>query len=731
MIINFNNLKNIFNNNIDILLANTGLTTRCQLNFGVSKKNLCPNCVYDSNLKKSANKYKTGGPVEFALGKICPVCNGLGSYGEVLSEDIYVAVLWNYKDWINSPPNIANPEGFIQTICSKNLLSKMRQCKDMTVVVNENLANPVFTLHEEPNFAGLGDNNYIFSMWKKTGSQNIVGPPAPTPTRSSTLINNITKTPTPSYTKTPTPTPSLTVSTSAGNTLSPTPSLTVSTSTNNPLSPTPTPTSTPPIFTINSNTANYASCADWNTVDGNVTEVGTNGISSAYGTYDQGGNVWEWNESQVSPYRGLRGGAYNGTGFYLSSSFKNNNTPSVAADSYGFRTVSLSGNPHSFSTFVSVGDFINPNDTSPLGYGSVGYLYHIQKYEVTNNEYVNFLNSIASNIDTYNCYNTNMGSSARGGILRSGVSGSYSYTAKNNMGNKPVNFINWFNAARFCNWLHNNMPSGLQDINTTENGAYYLNGTLSDETITRIPEAKYALPTEDEWYKAAYYKGGSNNAGYWNYPTQNDIAPVCVSSDSYGTAILPTQTMTPTPTRTPTITRSATPTNTINLTRTPTSTPTSSLTITPTITRTPTRTPTNTLTPTPTPTITLFSGLTLSLIDSTSSATITGSGTIGNPYIVSFTNFQPAPEGYIFPPDEYMFFSAIGFGTVRISVNITNLNTGTLSVVKNNTDMTSFWYNGVFNAPHLSYSLSHNDIFGFKYTSYTLSTASIIITMPI
>jgi len=597
MIINFNNLKGIFNKHIDMLLASTGLTTRCQLNFGISKKNLCPNCIYDPNLKKSANKYKSGGPVEFGTGKICPVCNGIGSYGEILSEDIYLAVLWNYKDWINPPPNIINPEGFVQTICNKDSLSKIRQCKDMTIVVNENLANPVFILEGEPNFAGLGDNNYLFCIWKKTGSQNIVKPPIPTPTRSPTPTNNITRTPTPSNSATPsitptstlfltrTPTNSITPSNTPTNTVTPTstpsssatPSISISpsvtSSINLTLTPTPTLTSTPTFTPSNTlvlfnsigiNSANYGNCADWSSLDGNVTDVGTNGGPSAYGTYDQSGNVWEWNEAIISPYRGLRGGAYNGTSSYLSSSFRNNNTPNTSAATYGFRIVSLSGNPYNFSKFVAIGDFINPNDTSPVGYGSVGYSYHIQQYEVTNTEYVNFLNSIAST-DTYGCYDTNMGSNVRGGIIRSGSSGAYTYMTKSNMQNKPVNFVSWFNAARFCNWLHNNMPSGLQNNNTTESGAYYLNGTTSDNTIIRSTDAIYSLPTEDEWYKAAYYKGGSNNSGYWNYATQYDSVPICSSASNSGVGILPTPSpttsrTTPTPTRTPTQTPTVTPT---------------------------------------------------------------------------------------------------------------------------------------------------------------------------
>lgn len=749
MIINFNNLKGIYNKHINMLLDSTGLTTRCQFNFGVSKKSLCPNCIYDPNLKKSSNKYKVGGPVEFGIGKICPVCNGIGSYGEVLSEDAYLAVLWNYKDWVNPPSNITNPEGFIQTICSKDLLAKIRQCKDMTVVVNENLANPVFKLNGEPNFAGLGDNNYLFCIWQKTGSQNIVGPPVPTPTRSPTPTNNITRTPTPSNSKTPTPTPTSTLfltktptpsitssntptpSISATNTATPTntptntlsssitpsvsitPSITRSPGTTP--SPTPTNTLTPSntsaLFGIGANSANYGSCADWNSMDGNVTTVGTNGGPSAYGTYDQGGNVWEWNEAIISPYRGLRGGAYNAISSYLSSNFRNNNSPSIAPASYGFRVVSLSGNPYSFSSFVPVGDFINPNDTSPPGYGTVNYLYSIQKYEVTNAEYASFLNSIAVT-DTYNCYNTSMGSDNRGGISRSGVNGSYSYVTKTNMSNKPVNFISWFNAARFANWLHNNMPSGSQNLSTTESGAYYLNGTISDATITRISGARYSLPTEDEWYKAAYYKGGSSNAGYWNYATQSDTAPNCVGADSSG---LPLPSPTPTVTPTISIPPSQTPTATPTLTLTRSSSPTPTITKTPTLTRTPTNTPT----------ITVFNTLSLILSNNTSGVNINGSGTSINPYIVSFTGL---PESY--GVDEDAVFSAVGVGQLNYNIVTQNFNgySTAFNLYVNNTIIETFNYDTSYSG---TVNLYHNDSVKLQYTNsdYNYGGESVVVSL--
>jgi formylglycine-generating enzyme required for sulfatase activity len=196
----------------------------------------------------------------------------------------------------------------------------------------------------------------------------------------------------------------------------------------------------------------------------------------------------------------------------------------------GFRLAS-SLNPLSLSYFVSVGDVYNSADST--GYGIVNYVYSIAQYHVTNCEYAEFLNAVAST-DTYNLYNTNMDSGARGGITRSGSSGSYTYTVKTNMGNKPVVYVSWFDCARYCNWLHNGKSSGNQDNTTTEDGAYTLNGATSGVSITRNVNANYFIPSENEWYKAAYYKGRGTNAGYWNYATQSDTDPTCVTADVNG-----------------------------------------------------------------------------------------------------------------------------------------------------------------------------------------------------
>jgi formylglycine-generating enzyme required for sulfatase activity len=174
---------------------------------------------------------------------------------------------------------------------------------------------------------------------------------------------------------------------------------------------------------------------------------------------------------------------------------------------------------------VSVG---NPNPADTTGFGSVGYNYDIGTYEVLNWQYAGFLSAVGAS-DTYNLYNTSMASDARGGILRSGVAGSYTYSLKAgsaNYANMPVVFVSYYDALRFANWMQNGQPSGPQGPGTTETGTY----TFSGETVVggRNPlPTFYALASENEWYKAAYYDQSLNSGGggYWLYPTMSNVVP--------------------------------------------------------------------------------------------------------------------------------------------------------------------------------------------------------------
>ena len=152
-------------------------------------------------------------------------------------------------------------------------------------------------------------------------------------------------------------------------------------------------------------------------------------------------------------------------------------------------------------------------------YGGVVYNYRISKYEITNTQYVEFLNDVASVSNNYGVYHPFMSNDPHGGIIQTSTAQGYTYSVKSGFASKPVVCVDWYDTLRFVNWLN----SG-----DTESGAYTLQGINTvvayDANNMHDPSAQYWLPTEDEWYKAAYYDPTLNDSagGYWNYAIQSD-----------------------------------------------------------------------------------------------------------------------------------------------------------------------------------------------------------------
>jgi formylglycine-generating enzyme required for sulfatase activity len=191
--------------------------------------------------------------------------------------------------------------------------------------------------------------------------------------------------------------------------------------------------------------------------------------------------------------------------------------------------------------WVLVGDPGNPPDTAANclndapDCGSVDHAYYISKYEITNAQYAEFLNAVAGAADPDrfdSLYDRQMGSDDLfGGITLGGSAGNFHYSVKPGFEDKPVVFVDFYDALRFANWLHNGQPTGAQGASTTEGGAYTITADgISDNTITRSPGALVSLPSENEWYKAAYYDGLLG--GYHDYPTGTDTPPTCADPNA-------------------------------------------------------------------------------------------------------------------------------------------------------------------------------------------------------
>jgi len=189
--------------------------------------------------------------------------------------------------------------------------------------------------------------------------------------------------------------------------------------------------------------------------------------------------------------------------------------------------------------FMDVGNPGNAGEQSRLPgygdatyYGGVGYAYRMGKFEVTAGQYTEFLNAVAAT-DTYDLYHTSMSSGYLGHgcrIQRTDVDsdGLWEYAVAAEWADRPVNLVNWGDAARFANWLTNGMPTGAQDLTTTEDGSYFLNGATSIVqlvAVTREPDARYVIPAEDEWYKAAYHANDGVTGNYFDYAAGSDAVP--------------------------------------------------------------------------------------------------------------------------------------------------------------------------------------------------------------
>ena len=178
---------------------------------------------------------------------------------------------------------------------------------------------------------------------------------------------------------------------------------------------------------------------------------------------------------------------------------------------------------------VPIGNPGNPDDTGGSHIGAVAYSYQMGKFDVTIGQYTAFLNAADPDGTNPNgLYTSSLmaGDTNIAGISYApGAASGVKYSVMNNGGdssNRPITWVSWYNAAMFANWMTNGQGNG-----SLMTGAYDLATAAPGIAPAKTPGAAFYIPTQSEWYKAAYYDPtlNSGSGGYWTYATQSNTAP--------------------------------------------------------------------------------------------------------------------------------------------------------------------------------------------------------------
>lgn len=196
-------------------------------------------------------------------------------------------------------------------------------------------------------------------------------------------------------------------------------------------------------------------------------------------------------------------------------------TPALAQD-YDF----------SWATIGAPGNRATRPDETPwdpgLPLGAVGYEYRLSRTELTVRQQLEFLNAAWRHYP-----GDPRGTEFTGFWIRptNNTPGQDpGYVILPGAENRPAE-MSWFTAARYCNWLHSGKASSPQAIETGvyDMASYTRNpdGTWNGQDA-RSPDARFWIPSLDEWVKGMYYdpdKLGPGQEGYWHYPHASDSPP--------------------------------------------------------------------------------------------------------------------------------------------------------------------------------------------------------------
>jgi len=125
----------------------------------------CTNCY--SSGGRSNGIYRTGGPIPFDDGSICPYCDGQGYQTVQNKEDSKARMYFNRKDWKSIPPAVNIDNIAAQMVFNIADLNKILSCKHIIANYYGTDNGTILFLLAKPFPQGFPNNpsQYIITFW--------------------------------------------------------------------------------------------------------------------------------------------------------------------------------------------------------------------------------------------------------------------------------------------------------------------------------------------------------------------------------------------------------------------------------------------------------------------------------------------------------------------------------------------------------------------------------------
>jgi hypothetical protein len=143
-----------------ITLALNFFNTPCLYNFNSTKLVTCEACI----ARHSPNPYVNAGGVNN-----CPQCNNTGQVRKTvtISETGNIAVIFDYKKWIDVGGNVKSPDTKAQTICVYSNIHNINRCESIQFDTNiQPYDTYKFVRDGEVIPIGLGSHDFAICYWK-------------------------------------------------------------------------------------------------------------------------------------------------------------------------------------------------------------------------------------------------------------------------------------------------------------------------------------------------------------------------------------------------------------------------------------------------------------------------------------------------------------------------------------------------------------------------------------